>query len=111
MHSDAVYGVRRTFEPSVNEYVMSNPLYALNAIKRNRTLVHTVERARTVHRGCLKYPCTISCNSLLSVETSAIMVVLLAWSIQCSGPIICIIYLQDVKYRDGGSKEPWSMFI
>jgi len=97
--------------PSINENVPLIPSYALNGVVKNRTFVRSVETARTVHRGLSQVSLYYILRFFALCETSFIMVVLLAWSIQCSGPIICIIYLQDVKYRAGGRKEPWSMFI
>jgi len=103
--------ITRKYGPSVNEDVLLNPSYALNGIIKKRTLVRAVETARTVLRGLSQVSLYYILRFFALCETSSLMVVLLAWSIQCSGPIICIIYLQDVKYRAGGRKEPWSMFI
>ena len=105
------FRITRRYGPSVNGDVLLNPSYALNGIVKNRTLVRAVETASTVHRGLSQVSLYYIWRFFALCETSSIMVVLLAWSIQCSGPIICIIYLQDVKYRAGGRKEPWSMFI
>ena len=105
------FRITRMYGPSVNEDVLFNPSYALNGIVKNRTLVRAVETARTVRWELCQVSLYYILRFFALCETSSIMVVLLAWSIQCSGPIICIIYLLDVKYRAAGRKEPWSMFI
>jgi len=105
------FRITPTYGPSINEDGLFNPSYALNGIVKKRTPVRAVETARTVHRGLSQVSLYYILRFFALCETSSLMVVLLAWSIQCSGPIICIIYLQDVKYRAGGRKEPWSMFI
>jgi hypothetical protein len=101
----------RRYDSPISEDVLFNVSCALNGIVQNRTRVRTVETSRTVHRGLCQVSLYYILRFFALCETFSIMVVLLAWPIQFSGPIICIIHLQNVKYRAGGRKEPWSMFI